>query len=357
MGDVQDWLLRLQRISGTGLHLCAGRAPLLRAAGELAVLPGGSVLVDAELRALLRELAGERRWQRFQREHDLDFAITIEGGARFLVHCFEHLRGVGAVIRSTPERVRTLDDLAAPETLQRLDALESGLFLVAGPPGSGKSTTLAAFVERINHTQSRHVVSLARSSELVQANARSIVSHREIGSDSDDMASGLAGALRQDADVVVVDEIEDAETAALALAGAARGRLVLGAMRAHDAVDAIERFVGLAPPDGRARMRADFAGVLAAIVGQQLVPTRDGGRAAVHEILVRSPVLDGVLREGRAALLASVVDTYRGLGMQTLDDGLRALVEAGRVDVAEAIPRAEDKKAFRRLARALATPG
>jgi twitching motility protein PilT len=351
MTQVHDWLSRLRRISGSALLVSTGRAPLVRAAGELAPLPGGATLGDAELRSMLQELAGAQRWSRFEREHDLDFALELEDGARFVVHCFEHLQGVGAVMRAVPAQVPTLEALGAPETLRWLAGLASGLVVVAGPAGSGKSTTLAALVDAINRTQSRHVVTLARPIEIVQANAHSVVSHREIGSDSEDAASALRAALRQDADVVVVDDLDGADAVALALESASKGPLVLVGVRASDAIEAVEGLLGMLPPAEREQARNGLALSLAAVVFQVLVPGKAGKRVAAHEILVRSPTLEAVVRTGRAAAPYAASDAERALGMQTLDDALLGLVAADAVELDEAASRAVDKRALRRQAR------
>jgi len=351
VSDVRDWLTRVRRVSGTGLLVSAGRAPLIRAAGELAPLPGAAALQDAELRPMLRTLAGAQRWTHFEDGHDLDFAMTLDDGARFLVHCFEQSNGIAATFRAAPTAVPTFDDLGAPETLGWLAALGSGLVLVAGPPRSGKSTTLAALVDRINHTQARHVVTLAAPTEHVHDNGHSVVSHREIGSDSEDAPSALRAALHQDADVVVIDDLEGAEAISVALESAGKGPVVIAALRATDAVDAVERLIHARPEDQREQARNDLALALAAVVFQVLVPGTDGQPVAAHEILVRSPTLESIVRGGRAAAPYTPTDAERALGTQTLDDALLALAASGRVDAGVASQRAADPRAFRRQAR------
>lgn len=337
-------------MAGSDLHLAAGHPPLVRAAGQISPLSGEGALRDAGLREVLRTLVGDTRWARFTRERDLDFAFSVEGIGRFRGNYFEHHQGVGAVFRSVPDRIVPIEQLGVPDAIHRLADLESGVVLVTGPTGSGKSTTLAALVDRINRTHSRHIVTLENPIEFVHENKRSVISQRDLSAVPEGAAAALRAAARQDADVVLVGELDDPEVIAAAIEAAALGVLVLAAFPTRSVERTVERVVGAFPADRRERARAGLAETLAAIVSQALVRRTHGGRVAAHEILLRTPALTGAIREGKTASLDALIEGGRALGMQTLDQSLRSLVDEGAIDGHEAYLAADDKQAFRQWA-------
>ncbi len=351
MTRVHEWLRRLRQVSGSDLHLAAGQTPFARIAGEITPLAGEAPVDDAALREILHQVAGDEHWARFVQERDLDFAFSVEGVARFRGSYLEHRDGVGAVFHIVPDRIVPIEQLGVPDAVHRLADLEDGLVLVTGPTGSGKSTTLAAIIDRINRTHSRHIVTLEDPVEFVHENKRSIVSQREVAG-TQNLTAALRGALRQDADVVLVGNLTDSETIELAIEAAATGVLVLGAFHTHGAERTVERFVGSFPADRRERTRAALAESLSAVVSQILVRRTHGGRVAAHEILLRTQALSGAIREGKTAAIDAMIEAGRALGMQTLDQSLLELVEQGAIDGHEAFLAAADKQAFRHWADA-----
>ncbi len=346
-----DELLRMLESKGASdLHLAAGREPRLRLNGHLEPAEGWQTIDDPTARALMQELTDADRWARFTRTHDLDFAYELHGVARFRANYFEQQNGAGAVFRRIPEKIIPIEDLKTPPAVERLADLESGLVLVTGPTGSGKSTTLAAIVDRINATSARHIVTIEDPIEFVHANKRSVLSQREVGSDTGSFAAALRAAIRQDASVVMVGEMRDYETIALALAAAEMGLLVFGTLHTNSAAKAIDRVIDAFPADQQGQARGMMAESLAAVVAQLLLRTADGhGRVAVHEVLLRTPALANIIREGNTPMLASVIQGGRAMGMQTMDDALFALAQAGTIPVADAELRATDKRRFEAL--------
>jgi twitching motility protein PilT len=319
---------------------------MLRVSGHVAEIAGQPVLADALLRDMLRELVNERQWQRFEREHDLDFATAIDGVARFRGNYFEQEHGVGAVFRMVPDQIMAIENLALPQVVHGLADLDSGMVLVTGPTGSGKSTTLAAIVDLINRKHARHIVTIEDPVEFVHQNKRSVLSHREVGTDSDDFASALRAALRQDADVILVGEMRDLETISLAVEAASMGVLVFGTLHTSSAAKTIDRIIDTFPADQQDRARAALAESLAAVVSQILVRRKDGGRIGAHEILVRTQGMSGAIREGNSATLNSMIGAGRAQGMRTMDSSLMELVQANVIDGHEAYLKATDKKTF-----------
>ena len=323
---------------------------MVRQSGHVAEIPGQSVLADAALREMLHEIVSERQWQRFLREHDLDFATAVEGVARFRANYFEQEHGVGAVFRMVPDQIIAIENLGLSQVVHDLADLDSGMVLVTGPTGSGKSTTLAAIVDLINRKHARHIVTIEDPVEFVHPNKRSVISHREVGTDSDDFASALRAALRQDADVILVGEMRDFETISLAVEAASMGVLVFGTLHTSSAAKTVDRIIDSFPADQQDRARTALAESLAAVVSQILVRRKDGGRVGVHEILIRTQGLSGVIREGNTAMLNSMIGAGRAQGMQTMDSALMELVQANVIDGHEAYLKASDKKAFQQWA-------
>jgi len=348
MAKLDELLRILGEGGGSDLHLAAGAAPRLRHRGELAPADGWSVLADAELRDLLAEVAGAEQWKEFEEQHDADFAYGLPGVARFRANYFVQNHGVGAVFRVIPEKILTIAELGLPPAIASLTELDKGLVLVTGPTGSGKSTTLAALIDHINATRSRHIVTIEDPVEFVHANKRSVVSHREVGAHTSGFGPALRSAIRQDADVVLVGEMRDTETIGLAVTAAEMGLLVFGTLHTNSAPKTIDRIVDAFPAREQNQVRLSLSESLAGIVSQLLLPTADGkGRCAVHEILLRTSGLANVIREGNTSMLGSIIQSGRAAGMQCMDDALHAAVTSGQVLSTDAYLKATDKSRFR----------
>ncbi|HVU00159.1 MAG TPA: ATPase, T2SS/T4P/T4SS family, partial [Polyangiaceae bacterium] len=243
------WFSRLVAEHGSDLHLAAGRPPAIRSHGEVLPIPGEPPLEDARLRAMMREVVDDVQWSAFDETGDLDFAYEMTGTGRFRGNYLEQETGAGAVFRLVPENIIPMEELGLPAVVGTLADLESGLVLVTGPTGSGKSTTLASIIDLINRKHSRHIVTIEDPLEFVHQNKRSILSHREVGRDTGSFASALRAALRADADVVLVGELRDPETISLAIEGAGMGILVFGTLHTSSAAKTVDRIVTSFPAD------------------------------------------------------------------------------------------------------------
>ena len=347
---LQELLRRARELGSSDLHLAAGIAPRVRRHGALVPLAGGVALAASELDALLAEGVSESQWNEFLASGDLDFALAVPGVARFRGNFFRQERGPAAVFRTIPEKVATLEELGLPPVLARLAELRGGLVLITGPTGSGKSTTLAAIIDRINRTSARHIVTIEEPVEFVHSNARSIFSQREVGVDTVSFAAALRAAIRQDADVVLVGEMRDLETISLALKAAEMGMLVFGTLHTNSAAKTIDRLIDVFPADDQPQARISLAESLAAIVAQILVPLAGGeGRVAAHEILLRTSGLPNLIREGNIPMLVNVMQAGKQDGMQLLDDTLLDLVTRKIISPRDAYLKAQEKNRFEAL--------
>ena len=347
MTALTDLLRTTHERGGSDLHLAAGLAPRIRLHGALEPLAGAPELGSEALRSLLRAAVDASQWEEYERTGDLDFALEVPGVARFRANYLRQERGPSAVFRTIPERIASLEELGLPPVLGRLADLRSGLVLVTGPTGSGKSTTLAAIIDRINRTSARHVVTIEEPVEFVHRARRCFFSQREVGVDTSSFAAALRAALRQDADVVLVGEMRDLETISLALKAAEMGTLVFGTLHTNSAAKTIDRLIDVFPADEQPQARLSLADSLAAIVAQLLLPRADGsGRVAVHEILLRTPGLPNLVREGNVPMIVNVIQAGQRDGMQLLDDALADLVAREVVSAHDAYLKANDKARF-----------
>ena len=341
-----DQLLKYAHdVGASDLHLKAGLVPRIRSQGHVEPIPEAPELDQARLEVILREIVEVEQWQQFRSTGDLDFAYGLEGVARFRANYFRQETGDGAVFRQISEEILPLDQLGMPDSVNALAEATEGLVLVTGPTGSGKSTTLASMIDRINQTSSRHIVTIEDPVEFMHHTKRSCFSHREVGADASDFASALRAALRQDADVILVGELRDTETISLALTAAEMGCLVLATLHTNGASKTLARIVDAFPADQQAQARSSLADSLAGIVSQILLRTPDGrGRVAAVEVLVRTRGLDNMIRENNTAMIESLMHSGgRRLGMQTMDESIIRLVEAGRADVEEAFRKVRDR--------------
>ncbi len=350
MPRIDELLRQLKDTQGSDLHLAAGLPPRIRRSGELEPVEGWSELGDEELGGILREITSESQWASYSEERDLDFAYGLDGVARFRANYFSQERGCAAVFRIIPEKILSLDELGCPAAIASLTELEKGLVLVTGPTGSGKSTTLAAIIDGINRGSARHIVTIEDPVEFVHENKQSVLSHREVGAHTGSFAAALRAVIRQDADVVLVGEMRDPETIAAAITAAEMGLLVFGTLHTNNAPKTIDRIIDAFPASEQNQIRLSLSESLAGIVSQLLLRTADGkGRCAVHEILLKTSGLANVIREANINMLASIIQSGKSQGMQTMDDALFAAVEDGRVAPADAWRKAADKARFEPL--------
>jgi twitching motility protein PilT len=337
----------LKENDGSDLHLAAGLKPRFRQKGRIRVLEGEDVLTDAGLRKLLEEIASPRAWTEFQETHDLDFAYGIEGLARFRANYFVQSQGAAAVFRIIPEEIISVEKLGLSPAIASLADLEQGLVLVTGPTGSGKSTTLAAIVDKLNRNHAKHVVTIEDPVEFVHQNRMSTFSHREVGLHSLGFGPALRSAIRQDADVILVGEMRERETISLAITAAEMGMLVFGTLHTNNAAKTIDRIIDAFPADEQNMIRLSLSESLVGIVSQLLLPTADGkGRVAANEILLRTSGLPNIIRDGNTPMLASTIQSGKSEGMQAMDDVLFQLAKDGIIHGRDAYMKAGDKPRF-----------
>jgi twitching motility protein PilT len=343
-------LSQLVQDGGSDLHLAAGLEPRMRLRGRIRPVAGQGAQNDETLREMLCEITPPRLWEQFDEACDLDFAYAIEGVARFRVNYFVQNHGAGAVFRVIPEEIQSIEDLKLSDAIASLADLARGLVLITGPTGSGKSTTLAAIIDRINRIHAKHIVTIEDPVEFVHTNRNSTFSHREVGLHSRSFSGALRAAIRQDADIILVGELRERETVALAIEAAAMGMLVFGTLHTNSAAKTIDRIIDTFPADEQSMIRVSLAESLAGIVSQQLLPTKDGkGRCAVNEILLRTKGLPNVIREANGQMIESIIQSGRAQGMQSMDDELFRLAKDGTIDPKEAHRKARDKGRFEPL--------
>lgn len=335
-------LLQLARARGASdLHLSCGQVPMLRVDGRLQPLPL-PVATDDDLNRWLRPWVDEAAWQQLLAGHEVDAtwqapaqAADTGPAARYRLNLFRHRSGLAAAVRLIPQHIPSLQALHAPPVLARLCERTHGLVLVGGATGSGKSTLLAALLAHLRAQQAPHVITLEDPVEFVHGDGPGLVQQREIGRDSPSFASALRAALREDPDVILIGELRDLETIRLALTAAETGHLVLASLHASSTARAVERIVDVFPGEEKALVRTQLADSLSAIVTQELCPHASGqGRVAAQEVLVATPAVRNLIREGRGAQLASALQTGAEAGMQTLAQGLAQRVQQGLITAA-----------------------
>jgi twitching motility protein PilT len=350
MAHIDELLRYLRDHSGSDLHLATGLEPRIRCHGTLEVVEGWQVLDDAALHAILQQLASERQWDEYRTGHDLDFAYGLEGVGRFRANYFYQENGAGAVFRIIPEKIVTLEELRLPKAIEGLAHIHRGLVLVTGPTGSGKSTTLAAIIDRINCTYRKHIVTIEDPVEFVHQNKQSIISHREVGAHTGGFGPALRAAVREDPDVILVGEMRDLETISWTVTAAEMGVLVFGTLHTNNAAKTIDRLVDAFPADEQPQIRLTLSESIAGIVSQLLLRTADGkGRCAANEILLRTQGLPNVIREGNTPMLHSIIQAGRSIGMQGMDDCLFELAESKKITPQDAYMKATDKARFEDL--------
>jgi twitching motility protein PilT len=346
LAQVDRFLSIVVKRGGSDLHLSVGAPPILRIDGDLERIRYRN-LGEGDFYNLLSAITPPDVWSRYQMTGDADFAYQMGGDARFRVNILKHEGGSAACFRLIPSRVPTAEDLGLPEVVASLSGLRTGLILVTGPTGSGKSTTLAAILDRMNRRLARHVVTIEDPVEFVYRNEKAIFTQREIGADVPTFAAGVRAALREDPDALLVGEMRDLETIRMTLTAAETGLLVFATLHTNSAAKAIDRIIDAFPHEEQDQVRVVLSETLKAVVAQQLMRREGGGRVVAFEVLLGSSALSNAIREGKTNMIANQILTGRNRGMVSMDQSLQELVRKGTVDPKNALDRAFDKDQFK----------
>jgi twitching motility protein PilT len=321
----------------TDLHLTCGLPPYIRKNGQLEPL-GSEPALDADMiRELVRQVIPDQTRELLSTRGEVDFSWGIPSVGRFRVNAYRQRGSIAAAIRLIPYQIPSLEQLGMPQVVGELARKKRGLVLVTGPTGSGKSTTLAALVDKINSVRRCHILTLEDPIEYLHSHKQSIVNQREIGSDSDSFAPALRAALRQDPDVILVGEMRDLETIATAITAAETGHLVLATVHTKDAPGAVERIIDVFPPHQQQQVRVQLASTLVAVVAQQLLPKTGGGLVAAVEVLVATGAVRNLIREGKTYQLPMTIQTGGSFGMRSMDQALRQLHSQGKISYETAL--------------------
>ncbi|MGM3174650.1 type IV pilus twitching motility protein PilT [Dickeya lacustris] len=334
--DVSEWVKSSVKQNASDLHLCSGHPPVCRIDGVLVADSRAPVLHHAELEQWYRHWLQPDCAQQLQQSGQTDCALTLPDGQRLRANLFMQRFGVSMALRLIPSQPPELQTLGAPPVLAQLLTRREGLILVTGATGSGKSTTLAAMVSALNQRDARHIITLEDPIEFLHPSQRCLIQQREIGLHSESFASALRAALREDPDVLLLGELRDRETISLALTAAETGHLVLATLHTRRAVQAIERLVDVFPAEDKAFIRTQLASSLNAVVTQKLRPACEGGRVALFEVLIATPAVSHLIREGKTHQLAGVLQTGGQFGMQTFEQSYQQRRRAGLVPDADA---------------------
>jgi twitching motility protein PilT len=343
-------LLAMLAVGASDLHLAAASPPLARVDGRLGTLDGfGELTPDGIQRAVYAVLTQKQR-ERFETELELDLAYSLPGQGRFRVNLYRQREAVGAAFRRIPYEIKTLEQLGMPPVVSSFAGLPRGLVLVTGPTGSGKSTTLAAIVDLANTTRNDHIMTVEDPIEFLHQHKACLVNQREVGEDTHSFSNALRHALRQDPDILLVGEMRDLETISVALTAAETGHLVLATLHTQDAAQTIDRVIDVFPPHQQQQVRTQLAGALQGVVCQTLCPASSGrGRVAASEVLVATPALRNLIREGKTHQVYSALQAGAQFGMHTMDQSLAELVRRRAISVEAALEKCHHREDLMRL--------
>lgn len=331
------------------LHLLQGQKAKLRSSGSMIEIPSSPILDQKTIIELLREIAPDHIWEKYIHDFDVDFAYQKDQKSRFRSNYYWQQHGMAAVFRIIPTKILTLSDLGLPAVLKTFAHLRSGLVLVTGPTGSGKSTSLAAVINEINETQKKYILTIEEPIEFVHPNKKSIFCQREVGQDVKSFADGLMTAARQNVDVILVGEMRDYETVSLAITAASMGVLVFGTLHTNSTIKTVDRIIDVFPHDQQSMARSVLADSLRGICAQLLLKKREGGRVAVNEILLEAQGMASNIREGNISNLRNIIQAGKQRGMIMMDDAIMNLLDKGTITEDEAYAKAEDKERFEKL--------
>ncbi len=347
MAQIDAFFKLMNEQGASDLHLVSGQQPVLRIQGELERVKYKELENDG-LKAMLYEIAPEEKVKVYEETGDVDFAYEIPGLARYRANFFQQKYGVGAVFREIPSDILTCEQLGLPPIVRRLASLPRGLVLVTGPTGSGKSTTLAAIVDEANKTRKDHILTIEDPIEFVHRSDKAVVNHREVGLHTRGFSAALRGALREDPDIILVGEMRDLETIALAIEAASTGHLVFGTLHTTSAAKTVDRVIEVFPVNQQEQIKSTLSDGIRAVVAQNLFKRIDKkGRCAALEIMIATPAVRNLIREGKTFQIPSLMQTGKKFGMQTLDDAIMAHLEKKWISPDDAYNKANDKSKFR----------
>ncbi len=350
MAEIDAYFQAILDNDGSDLHMAQGQPPKMRASGSIVQIDD-TMLDEERLRYMLQEICTDDRWDHYQDAGDLDFAYALGERARFRCNYYRHVGGYGAIFRIIPKDILSIEQLNLPPVLKTFGDYPSGMVLVTGPTGSGKSTTLAAVIDYINTNQKAHILTIEEPIEFVHPNKQSVLVQREVGIDCHSFGEALLDAGHSDVDVILVGEMRDLETISLAISAAESGTLVFGTLHTNSAAKTIDRIIDVFPSDQQPQVRTMLSGSLRAVCSQLLLKRKGGGRIAANEILVHTMAVANIIREGGAALnkLQSVMISGRNEGMQLMDDVIERYHQEGLVSGKEAYMKSLDKSRFEKI--------
>ncbi|MFZ0158437.1 MAG: type IV pilus twitching motility protein PilT, partial [Kineosporiaceae bacterium] len=348
--DLASVLTRMIELGASDLHLTASAPPLVRVNGDLTELDGEPVLTPPVLQRVLYAILTQKQRERFESELELDLSYSLPGQARFRVNIYRQRETVGAAFRRIPYEIHSLEKLGIPPAVSAFATLPRGMVLVTGPTGSGKSTTLAALVDLANRTRRDHIMTVEDPIEFLHRHKSCMVNQREVGEDTLSFGNALKHVLRQDPDIILVGEMRDLETISVALTAAETGHLVFATLHTQDAGQTIDRVIDVFPPHQQQQVRAQLAGAIQGVVCQSLCKTRDGaGRVAATEVMVATPAIRNLIREGKTHQIYSALQAGAQHGMHTLDQHLAELVRTGRITLEQGREKCHHVEDFNRL--------
>src|SRR5918912_730382 len=352
--DFADILLAVVQQKASDLHITAGSPPMLRIRGSLVPMEGMPSLTPTDTREIVYAILNSSQRQRLETDWQIDFAYSVPGVGRYRVNAYFQRGTLGAAFRLIPSETVPIEALGLPPVIRGFAKKPRGIVLVTGPTGAGKSTTLASLINEIKETRDEHIMTIEDPIEFLHSHKRCIVNQRELGADAPSFALALKAALRQDPDVILVGEMRDMETIGTALTAAETGHLVFATLHTQDAPQTVDRIIDVFPPSQQGQIRAQLAIGLQGIVTQTLLPTADGhGRCVAAEVLVPTPGVRNLIREGKTHQIYSLIQTGAEQGMQTMDSSLAGLVRAGKITMATAETRSSQPAEMRRLVQGI----
>ncbi|PCI33350.1 MAG: type IV pili twitching motility protein PilT [Elusimicrobia bacterium] len=350
MADLTQVLTEAVKRGASDIHIVAGKPPILRINGQITPMDGLPPLEKEDTRNMIYSVLYEDQRARFEKNWELDCSLAVPNVSRFRVNVYNQLKGVGAVLRVIPSKIPTPNEIGLMPSVAKLAELPRGLVLVTGPTGSGKSTTLACLIELINQTQRKTILTVEDPIEFVYEDKQSIILQREVGQQTKSFGNALKHAVRQDPDVILVGEMRDLETISLAITAAETGHLCFGTLHTQDAPTSIDRMIDVFPPNQQQQVRIQVSTVLQAVVTQTLMPRKDGkGRVASREVMIGTPAVGNIIREGKTHMLYGAIESGAKFGMISMDQHHAFLVKQGLISLEDALAKAHDAAGLKNL--------